>query len=183
MKREEAKVLWRNLEETERETRLRLALLGGWILVLWGGIWVMGSLLTAWSPGMAERFWTVASPLGGLLSFYLGFRQGAIVRTPLGLQTFYFWSLLTLFFLLHWIFLLPPKGLEGESFLISLVAFAYAYVGTLWQIPGITWAGLGLFALDLLLFRLFPEYFHLGIGLVGLLGLAYGGRLLWRWTR
>ena len=62
MKQEEAKVLWRNLEETERETRLRLALLGGWILVLWGGIWAMGSLLTVWSPGMAERFSSASGP-------------------------------------------------------------------------------------------------------------------------
>jgi hypothetical protein len=134
VKQEEAKVLWRNLEETERETRLRLALLGGWILVLWGGIWAMGSLLTVWSPGMAERFWTVASPLGGLLSFYLGFRQGVSVRTPLGLQTFYFWSLLTLFFLLHWIFLLPPKGLEGKA---SSSAW--------WPSPTLTWARSGRF--------------------------------------
>ena len=183
MKREDARTLLKSLEETEGEARLKRALLGGWTLVLWGGLWALGSFLLAWNEEAGGRFWTVAGPLGGLLSFYLGARQGVSVKTFLGLQTFYLWALLTLFALLHWFFLLPPTDLRGESFLVRLVAFAYAYLGTLWRIPGMAWAGLGLFALDLLLYRAFPDLFHPGMGAVGLLALVYGGVLLWRWTR
>ncbi|GAB5602800.1 hypothetical protein FJNA_13250 [Thermus sp. FJN-A] len=183
MRPEEAKALWEAAGQTERAARLRLALLGGWLLVLWGGLWGVGSFLLAWSPEAGERFWTAAAPLGAALSFYLGVRQGSRVRSLMGFQTFAFWGLLTLFALLHWLFLLPPVDLKGESFLVSLVAFAYAYMGVLWRIPGMVWAGLGLFAADLLFFRLFPDLFHLGMGAVGLLALAYGGVLLWRWTR
>ncbi|AFV76872.1 hypothetical protein Theos_1856 [Thermus oshimai JL-2] len=183
MRPEEAKALLSATEQAEREARLRLALLGGWTLVLWGGLWALGSFLLARDEALGGRFWTFAGPLGTLLTFYLGFRQGVRVQTPLGLQTFALWGLLALFALLHWLFLLPPLDLKGESFLISLVAFGYAYTGVLWRVPGLMGAGVGLFLLDLLLYRLFPDLFHLGMGLLGLLALGYGGVLLWRWTR
>jgi len=183
VKPEEAKALLEAAERAEEEARLRLVLLGGWYLVLWGGLWGVGNLLLAWSPEAGERFWTVAGPLGAALSFYLGARQGGRVQSLMGFQTFALWGLLTLFALLHWIPLLPPWPLAGESFLVSLVAFAYAYMGVLWRLPGMVWAGLGLFALDLLLFRLFPGLFHLGMAATGLLALVYGGVCLWRWTR
>ena len=154
MKPEEAKALLEAAERAEEEARLRLVLLGGWYLVLWGGLWGVGNLLLAWSPEAGERFWTVAGPLGAALSFYLGARQGGRVQSLMGFQTFALWGLLTLFALLHWIPLLPPWTLAGESFLVSLVAFAYAYMGVLWRLPGMVWAGLGLLALDLLLLPL-----------------------------
>ncbi len=183
MSREEAKTLLQAAEEAEQEAKLRLILLSGWLLVLWGGLWSLGSFLLAWSPEAGGRFWTVAGPLGAALSFYLGQRQRFRVESRLGFLTFALWGLLTLFALLHWFPLLPPWTLAGESFLVSLVAFAYAYLGILWRLPGMAWAGLALFAADLVLFRLFPDLFHLGMGVVGLLALAYGGVLLWRWTR
>ena len=71
MKPEEAKALLEAAERAEEEARLRLVLLGGWYLVLWGGLWGVGNLLLAWSPEAGERFWTVAGPLGAALSFYL----------------------------------------------------------------------------------------------------------------
>ena len=117
MKPEEAKALLEAAERAEEEARLRLVLLGGWYLVLWGGLWGVGNLLLAWSPEAGERFWTVAGPLGAALSFYLGARQGGRVQSLMGFQTFALWGLLTLFALLHWIPLLPPWTLAGESFL------------------------------------------------------------------
>ena len=39
MKPEEAKALLEAAERAEEEARLRLVLLGGWYLVLWGGLW------------------------------------------------------------------------------------------------------------------------------------------------
>lgn len=183
MRPEEAKAFLLATEEAEREGRLRLALLGGWALVLWGGLWALGSFLLARDEALGGRFWALAGPLGALLTFYLGWRQGVRVQTPLGLQTFALWGLLTLFALLHWLPLLPPTDLKGESFLISLAAFGYASTGVLWRVPGLLGAGAGLFLLDLLLYRFFPSLFHLGMGLLGLLALGYGGVFLWRWTR
>ena len=101
MKPEEAKALLEAAERAEEEARLRLVLLGGWYLVLWGGLWGVGNLLLAWSPEAGERFWTVAGPLGAALSFYLGVRQGGRVQSLMGFQTFALWGLLTLFALLH----------------------------------------------------------------------------------
>ena len=113
MKPEEAKALLEAAERAEEEARLRLVLLGGWYLVLWGGLWGVGNLLLAWSPEAGERFWTVAGPLGAALSFYLGVRQGGRVQSLMGFQTFALWGLLTLFALLHWFPLLPPWTLAG----------------------------------------------------------------------
>jgi hypothetical protein len=181
--REEAEKLLRQAQEAEREARLRVALLGGWLLVLWGGLWAAGSLLLALDLGLGGRFWLLAGPLGTLLSFHLGLRQAGRVRSEAGRKTFALWGLLVLFALLHWLPLLPPLDLRGESFLISLVAFGYAYTGVLWRLGEFVWGGLGLFALDLLLFRLFPGLFHEGMALLGLLALILGGVWTRRWTR
>ena len=104
------------------------------------------------------------------------------MRSEGGLLTFALWGLLTLFYVLHWAFLLPPRGLEGQSFLVSLVAFGLALTGALWKARELFLGGLGLFLLALLLYRLFPEGWPWGMALVGLFALLLGARLVWRWT-
>ncbi|GAA6756231.1 MAG: hypothetical protein ABWJ90_10755 [Thermus sp.] len=182
MRREEARHLLEAAQASEREARLRVALLGGWYLVLWGGVWALGYLLLALRPAWAGPFFALTAPLATLLTFYLGFRQGEAVRSEGGLLTFALWGLLTLFYLLHWAFLLPPRGLEGQSFLVSLVAFGLALTGALWKARELFLGGLGLFLLALLLYRLFPEGWPWGMALVGLFALLLGARLVWRWT-
>ncbi|MEN2983133.1 MAG: hypothetical protein ABDH20_11720 [Thermus sp.] len=180
--REEAKRLLRAAQEAEAQGQLRLALLDGWLPLVWGGVFALGHALSAANPLWAKGFWSLAAPLATLLTFYLGFRQGTWVASERGLQTFALWGLLTLFALLHWLPLLPPKGMAGQSFLVSLAAFGLAFTGVLWRAWGVVGAGLGLFLLDLLLFRLLPQAFHPGMALAGLLALVYGAAWRRRWT-
>ncbi|GAA5334145.1 hypothetical protein [Thermus hydrothermalis] len=182
MRREEAQHLLQAAQRSAQAARLRLALLGGWYLVLWGGVWALGYLLQALHPAWAGPFFALTAPLATLLTFYLGFRQREAVRSERGLLVFALWGLLALFYLLHWAFLLPPKGLEGQSFLVSLVAFGLALTGVLWKVRELLLGGLGLFLLALLLLRVFPDGWAWGMALVGFLALLLGVRLVWRWT-
>ncbi|RIH89720.1 hypothetical protein Mlute_00233 [Meiothermus luteus] len=182
MKPEEAHKLLNIAEAAEAEGRLRLSLLGGWSLVLWGGIWTLGYGLAALAPAWAGLFWVLAAPLGILVSFFLGIRQGRWVQSERGHLTFALWGLLTLFYL-YWSSLLSPKGLAGQGLLVSLVALGLALTGRIWQVRGLLSAGLGLFLLDALLYHLLPQAFPWGMALAGFGAFLYGTQLLWRWTR
>lgn len=180
--REEERML-KSMEGVAQGVRLRLGLLGGWWLLLWGGIYAVGNLLLALDPGLGGRFWALAGPLGTLFTFGLGFRLGHRVQSPLGLQIFALWSLLVLFALLHWLPLLPPLDLEGTSFIASLVAFGVALSGVVVRAPAFLWGGVLFFLYDLLLYRLLPGLFYPGMALLGLGLFLLGAYLVWRWTR
>ncbi len=160
--------------------RLRPALGGGWILVLWGSLWLAGSLLQlAGSPWVAP-FWTAAVPLGIAFSFWLGVRMKQFVRAHWGLQLAGFWGLWVLFGVVWLALFVPtPATPAGVAFIVSLVAFGLSVSGLLVS-RALVAAGLVLLAVDLWVYLAAPQAFHWAMVALGAAILGAGIWLV-RW--
>lgn len=117
------------VQQAAEGARLRPATGGGWILVLWGAVWLIGYLLEAFEDPRAPLFWTVVPVLAVMVSFGVGFRMRHLVQAPWGRQLAEFWGVWVPFAAAWVALFLPPTQPEGQAFIVSLVAFALSVSG------------------------------------------------------
>lgn len=146
---------------------------GGWIMIVWGIIWVIGfgisQFLTEPIPGIA---WAILNAIGLTLTFWLMItmsRSG--VRSPVWRMILLWWlSLIVFDVLIIWLFRIK---LDNNLMLLIVLTIALGYIQfglfTHWTI---SLAGLAIAALTVIAHLVIPDYLFLSIGLIG------GGTLL-----
>ena len=119
------------------------------IYYLWAVLVAIGWALPDFAPRWTGWYWIIAGPAGGLLSWWIGSRQGASVGindTALGRRYAYHWSL-TLFALLL-VFLPAISGkISAETSAINVllvIGLAYTLAGVHLERP-LLWCGLLVF--------------------------------------
>lgn len=156
---------------------------GGWFMVLWGVIWLVGFTgthiltQTRFEP-LIGRLWLVLDTLGILGSIYLGVRMGRRARTlssTLWLPMFLWWLVLLAFDgVLIWKFRLYTSVADMVLLLVLTIALGYIQFGlfTHWAISVI---GLFIGLLAVVMATWLPEYFNLGVAFLGGGALIGGG--------
>ncbi len=165
---------------------------GGWFMVLWGAIWLVGFIGThifvrleryAWINGL----WMVLDTAGILGSVYLGIQMGRRARKAssiLWLPFLLCWLALAAFdAVLIWKLRLHLRGLDMAFLIVLTLAVGYVQLGlfTHWSISAV---GLFIGLLAIVAVTWLPEYFNLIIALLGggavigtgLAALRYDGR-------
>jgi len=152
---------------------------GGWIMVLWGGIWFVGFLVSQFVQQDAAIgwIWMVLNLLGMGGTALLALRMRAKgVSTPFWGPIVVWWASLIAFdFLVVWLFHI---GTERDLLLLILLSIALGYVQlglfTHWVISA---AGALLAVLAVGATLLLPDYFFLAMGVLG--GGVLAGTGLW----
>jgi len=156
---------------------------GGWFMVLWGAIWFLGFvgthiLLHFQRDEAINWLWTPLNTIGILGSIYLGIRMARRART----RSSTLWTPLLLYWLalaafdgvLIWQFRLYTNGLHMALLIVLTIALGYVQFGlfTHWSISVV---GLFLGLVAVAMATWLPEYFNLGIAILGGGALIGGG--------
>jgi hypothetical protein len=141
---------------------------GGWMMILWGIIWVIGFGITQFSTGLVPGItWLALNTIGFVITVWLAVNisRGG-VHSPMWRVILLWWLTLCVFdFLIIWLLKIeigPPMIL----LIILTVALGYIQFGlfTHWMISA---AGLVMATLVIASYLAFPAYFFLSIGLIG----------------
>ena len=158
---------------------------GGWFMVLWGVIWFIGFTGTHVLVRLQRQeatiwLWAPLNTLGVLGSIYLSIRMAQRART----KSSTLWAPLLLYWLalaafdgvLIWQLRLYTNGLYVALLIVLTIALGYIQFGlfTHWSISVI---GLFLGLVAVAMATWLPEYFNLGIAILGGGALIGGG--LW----
>ncbi|MBC7227140.1 MAG: hypothetical protein H5T61_07890 [Thermoflexales bacterium] len=156
---------------------------GGWFMVLWGAIWLVGftgtHFLVRINRALSVNWlWMFLDTLGVLLSIYLGIRMGQRARTrssSLWLPILLWWLALAAFDgVLIWKLRLYTEGLNFAFLMVLTIALGYIQFGlfTHWAISVI---GLFIGLLAVVMATWLPESFNLGVAFLGGGALIGGG--------
>lgn len=162
---------------------------GGWFMVLWGAIWLVGFTgthilihLKRYPP--INWLWAFLDTVGILGSIYLGIRMGQRARTKsssLWVPLLLYWLALVAFDgVLIWRLRLYTDPLNFPLLMVLTIALGYIQLG-LFIYWGISVIGLFLGLLALALATWLPEYFNLGVALLGGGALIGSGIGFLRW--
>lgn len=163
------------------QTRQAVARSGtGYFFIIWGLVWLLGylgnELLVGPYPGY---LWLALDIFGGVASVVTGLRLARHIRSPYGARMGLLWLLILGYGALFFWVLRPSSAETGIVFASLFVAYAYALVG-LWTSLPLTYLGLGLTALTILGWQLFPAYLEYWLAFVGGGGMITVGLLMLR---
>ncbi len=180
---EEAKDALASIQQTRTQMR-KLAGLNGYFLIIWGLIWFFGCLSNQYLPSAYVGWiWGILSPIGSVLSGFLGYYLGTKARSTVGARVGLFFLTLGGFTLL-WLIIMQPLSLkQGFLFFLSIIAFGSVIAGILQRIVVSVIGGLSFIALALVGYYILPAYFFLWVAVFCGLALAGCGllmRVLWR---
>lgn len=158
----------------------------GAIYGLWAVLSLVGFALIDFAPHLVGRFWLVASPLGFVLSMYLGWRHsratGQLARTE-GIRHAMHWLALPVA-----IFLAVPLGVSGAiawqplaQLFVLMIAMVYFLAGVHLDRP-LLWVSAVLLASYFALFFL-PAYRWTVVGAAVAFGLLATAFFRWRQPR
>lgn len=156
---------------------------GGWFMVLWGTIWLIGftgtHILTRANRGsLIGWLWLLLNTLGILGSTYLGIRMGQRAQTKsssLWVPLLLWWlALLGFDAVLIWRLQLYTNLSNLALLIVLTIALGYVQFGlfTHWAIS-LLGLFIGLLAVGLITWL--PEYFNLGVAVLGGGALIGGG--------
>lgn len=118
------------------------------IYLLWAAIILVGFPIVDLAPRYAGLFWMIAGPLGGLLSFFLGYRasrNAGVIRKTEGLRyTLHWLGLMGAILLLVLYFAMGRGTLTYDAFgqiILLLLALTYFLAGVHLDRP-MLWSGL-----------------------------------------
>lgn len=163
----------RVIRQVMERTRRTSGRIGGWYMILWGSVWVVGFtanhfLLRLGLERADDWMWGILNGIGVLVSIWLGLhaqhRRGH--RSTIWRAVFFWWlSLLVFDLLLIWLFGLT-EGREIALLILLTIALGYILFGlfTHWTISAI---GLFLAVLSVAAALLLPAYFDLAVGFLG----------------
>lgn len=136
-------------------------------LILWGMVWMVGFLGSAFlAAEVANWLWLASIAVGAVGSWILGYRTGVRVRSRVGLRIPLFWLTLFLYGAL-WIWLAQPIDANRYSLLIVTISmFGYVAMG-LWLGGRVAYVGLLVTLLAIAGYLLVPAYFNLWMALLG----------------
>lgn len=149
------------------------------IYFLWAGIILVGFALPDLAPQYASRFWFVAGVGGGLLSWYLGYRDGqknGVQDAELGRRHGMHWLAGGLAFLglaLPVLLGRADMGATANNFML-LTALIYTLAGVHLERP-LIWSGLVMFAAYLMIVLANPPHAWTYAGIATAVSLAWAG--------
>ncbi|MBN1934117.1 MAG: hypothetical protein JW934_05610 [Anaerolineae bacterium] len=151
---------------------------GGWFMILWGIIWLLGFSASQFLPETISGWgWVVLNTTGITLTIWLAIRMGrGNVKSPTWRPIFFWWTSLALFdVLLIWLFDLRA-GQDIILLMVLTIALGYVQFGLFshWMISVI---GILIAALAVGAALLIPDYFFVAMGLIG--GGLLAGSGLW----
>lgn len=159
----------RVIRQVMEQTRRSIAVGGGgYFMIIWGVVWLVGFLGTQFLEGTAEGWlWLSVDALGALASVAVGYRLGTRMRVRPGWRLGLFWLALIVYAgLWAWI-LLPPDGMRLALFIVTAAMFGYVVMGIWLSSQLIAWVGVGVTALALAGYFLLPAYFAAWMALLG----------------
>lgn len=178
---EEARASLEQVEQTAVSARRRLARQPiGWLLVIWGAVWLIGFLITQFLPAaVAAVAWLMLLTTGGIASSVVGVQMSRSVRYPRsGVRIGRFYAALFGFSLL-WLWLLRPATWQQTAlFVTTLLLFSVVVVGGLLGQRRMVWGGVAGTAVALAGYFLLPGAFALWLALLGGLPMLIAGLIL-----
>lgn len=146
---------------------------GGWIMILWGAIWLVGFSASQFLPQSAVGWvWMVLNPLGMVGTIWLALRMGRSgVASPIWRPVLLWWASLGVFdVLVVWLFGLSDTR-EILMLILLTIALGYVQLGLFahWLISAV---GVALAVTAVGAWLLMPGTFNLAMAVLG------GGLLL-----
>jgi len=164
---EDLRVIRQVMEQTRRSIAVRG---GGYFLIIWGVVWLLGFLNSQFLEGpLVGRIWLALDAVGVIATFTIGYYLGtrARVRTQSAWRWWAFWPALWAYGF-FWLWLLrPADSMQAAFFLVTLNLFGFVTMG-LWLMSGsLIRIGIGVTILASAGYFLIPAYFFLWMALLG----------------
>lgn len=162
---EDLRVIRQVMEQTRRSIAMGG---GGYFMIIWGVVWLLGFLNSQFLTGPMEGWiWLALDTLGIIATLAVGFRLGTRMRVRPGWRLGVFWLALLIYGGL-WVWILrPPDAMRGALFIVTVAMFGYVVMG-LWLASGlIAWVGVGVTGLVVAGYCLIPAYFAAWMALLG----------------
>ncbi len=159
------------IQTVAQKTRRSIASGGATVtLVITGAIWLIGFIFTQFLPAISPYVWIALSVLGTILSVFWGSRLGARVHSPgigaTARRVGLFWLFLALFCGAIIAIVAPLDGPQITALIILFALIGHLSMGLLLSFAAIWWP-LPIAALVLACYFLLPQFFYLGVGLLG----------------
>ena len=169
MEREKALDDLRVIRQVMERTRRASSTVGGWFMLLWGVVWLVGFLGNQFLCETASNWtWAVLDALGALVSFWLVWRERrhGRVRSNIGKVVTLWWLALFAFDVLLIGLLRIRDGRDVAMLIILTIALGYVQFGlfTHWSISVI---GATLALLTVLAALFLSDYFYAVVAVLG----------------
>lgn len=175
------------LDDIRYATRQAQDVVRSWAyyMLLWGGVWTVGFLVTQWKPQFVQGIWGVMIVVGMVGSGILGGTQSGRVRPAPGSRVAFVTSRLGIFygvlyvFAILWLIVFSLTPPQIGMLWITVVMFGSIIAGAWLQESLPIWLGVGVTIMSVVGYYLLPSYFWLwsaffaglpliGVGLYGL---------------
>ncbi len=180
MDRNEARESLEVVRQATELTRQAVARAGtGYMLIIWGIVWLVGFLGSQFLGEAQGYLWLVLDVFGIVGTAVVILKSRSQVRSTHGKKIGIFWLILFVYgALIFWI----AGPIQGDNYLLFitiLVSFGYVVMG-LWFSPPLLYIGLSITALALVGWQLIPAYLGAWLALVGGGGLIASGIFILR---
>jgi len=156
-------------------TRQAVARAGsGYILIIWGIVWLVGFLGSQFLGDVQGYLWLVVDVFGIVGTAVVILKSSRQVRSTHGKRIGIFWLMLFVYGVLISLIAGPIHDDRYLLFITILVSFGYVVMG-LWFSPPLLYIGLGITALAMVGWQLIPTYLGVWLALVGGGGLIASG--------
>jgi len=177
---EDARAALATAEKQRKRARRVYKVFSGASFIIWGSIYALAYGITHFRPELAGLVWLPLAIVGFVLSFALGARIGAFIRSPAGQNLRALWTSFGIgYFLLAWA--LSARGYDGLllSFVINLlVAYALLASSLHTRLTTLARAAALLALTNALFFALLPGWYDAAMSVLGLLGVLVGLRMV-----
>jgi hypothetical protein len=163
--KQEAQASLAEIENAITLTQKAMGHFTGYILMLWGVIWMFGFSATQFCPEQANWTWLALDVVGFIGTFICVKKSRYGARRPGGRRVGYAWLILSGYFML-WCILLQPQGRQIIAFASTVFMCAYMVMG-LWLGRLLFWLGLTVTVLTLVGYFALPAWFALWMAVVG----------------
>jgi len=157
------------IRQVMEQTRRSIAAAGaGYIMIVWGVVWLLGFCGSQFISGPTVGWvWLALDSLGAIATLVVGYRLGTRMRVRPGWRMGMFWlALFGYAFLWGWL-LQPMGGAKGSLYIATVAMFGYVVMGLWLGSRSIAWLGVGVTLLALAGYFLIPAYFFLWMALLG----------------
>ncbi len=180
MDRNEAHESLEIVRQATELTRQAVARAGtGYMLIIWGIVWLVGFLGSQFLGEAQGYLWLVLDVFAVVGMAVVILKSRRQVRSAHGKRIGIFWLALFVYgALIFWI-AGPIRGNQYLLFITILVSFGYVVMG-LWFSPPLLYIGLGITALAMIGWQLIPAYLGAWLALVGGGGLIASGIFILR---
>ena len=176
----EARAALSTAQKQQKRARRIYKVFSGASFIIWGSIYTVAYGITHFRPQLAGPVWLPLVIVGFILSFALGARIGAFVRSPAGQSLRVLWTSFGIgYFLLAWA--LSARGYDGLllSFVINLlVAYALLASSLHTRLATLARAAALLALTNAVFFALLPGWYDAAMAVLGLLGVFVGLRMV-----